>query len=59
MEKVLLSVSEFMSAYNIGRTATYEEIKDGRLKIVKRGTRTFIAAEDARAWLDALRSRAA
>lgn len=50
-EKRGFTVDEFMAAYGIRRTKTYEEINSGRLKARKVGGRTIIAREDADAWL--------
>lgn len=44
-------IPTFCQLYGIGRTLTYKEIKDGRLKIVKVGRRTLITAEAAKQWL--------
>lgn len=52
LEKRSYTVDEFMSAYGIRRTKTYEEINAGRLKARRIGGRTLIAREDADAWLD-------
>lgn len=48
------SLEGFTAAFNIGRTKAYEEIKRGRLKARKLGTRTIITHEDAMAWLHSL-----
>ena len=48
------SINSFTAKFNIGRTKTYEEIKKGRLKARKIGTRTIIAHEDAMVWFNAL-----
>jgi hypothetical protein len=45
-----LGILDFCATYDISRTKTYEEIKAGRLKIRKVGTRTIIAVEDAEDW---------
>ncbi len=53
-EKRGYTVDEFMAAYGIRRTKTYEEISSGRLKARRAGGRTIIAREDAEAWLASL-----
>lgn len=40
-------IPSFCSAYSIGRTRTYQEIKEGRLRIIKIGKQTLISAHDA------------
>jgi hypothetical protein len=45
-----LTVAEFRRRYRIGNTKFYEEIKAGRLRAVKLGTRTLILLRDARTW---------
>jgi excisionase family DNA binding protein len=45
------SVSDALALVPVGRSLLYEEIKAGRLKIFKIGTRTLIADEDLKAWL--------
>lgn len=45
-----LTVAEFQRRYQLGHTKVYEEIKGGRLRAVKAGTRTLILKRDARAW---------
>ncbi|WP_243286688.1 helix-turn-helix domain-containing protein [Geothrix terrae] len=49
--KVALSVAEFCAQFSLGRSKAYEEIKAGRLRIVKVGRRTLITVTDAMAWL--------
>lgn len=44
-------VATFCTAFAIGRSAVYEEIAKGRLKIFKVGRGTFISRESAQAWL--------
>jgi hypothetical protein len=48
------SVKEFCKKYHIGPTKFYEEVKAGRLRVVKCGTRTLVLNRDSRAWEDAL-----
>ena len=50
-----MSVDEFCRWARIGRTSTYNEIANGRLRALKVGRRTVIPAEAARQWLEALK----
>jgi excisionase family DNA binding protein len=52
--KRAFSIAEFSYRYAIGRTTTYEEIKAGRLKVLKVGRRSLITETDAEGWLAAL-----
>lgn len=38
----------------VGRTKLYAEIKSGRLKVKKCGTRTIVPREELQGWLDSL-----
>lgn len=49
-----LSVAEFCAACSIGRSTFYEEVKAGRIRILKAGKRTLIASTEAQRWLDSL-----
>jgi excisionase family DNA binding protein len=49
------SINEFCNVYDLGRTKAYQEIKSGRLRAVKVGTRTIIRADDAEQWLASLK----
>jgi excisionase family DNA binding protein len=51
IEKRAYSIADFCSRYGVGRTTTYEEIKAGRLRIVKAGRRTLVTADAAESWL--------
>lgn len=53
----LLTVPQFVSRYNVGRTKTFEEIKERRLKAVKVGRRTMIPFDAAEEWLRSLPMR--
>ena len=55
MDSVLMTVPEFLRAYKISRTSFYDEVKKGRLNIIKRGRRTLITQTDADSWLEVLR----
>lgn len=43
-------VKDFCHAHGIGRTSFYEEVKLGKLKIIKYGKRTLITDAEAQAW---------
>ena len=45
-----MSVKEFCEKYGIGTTKFYEEVKAGRLRAVKCGTRTLVLNRDSIAW---------
>jgi len=50
----LMTVSDFLSRYSIGRTSFYREVAAGRLAIRKFGTASRVARKDAEAWADNL-----
>lgn len=52
--KFALSVTEFCHACSIGRSTFYEEVKAGRIRILKAGKRTLIAASEVQRWLNSL-----
>lgn len=47
-------VNDFARAIGVGRSKIYEEIRLGRLRAKKLGSRTVITGSDARAYLDSL-----
>jgi hypothetical protein len=49
-----MSIARFSEDYAIGRTKAYEELRSGRLRARKIGTRTIISQDDAEAWLQQL-----
>jgi excisionase family DNA binding protein len=49
-----MSIDDFAERYGPGRTKTYEEIRSGRLRARKIGTRTIITEDDAEEWLSRL-----
>ena len=51
-----MSVDEFGERYGPGRTKTFEEIRTGRLRAKKIGSRPIIAEDDAEDWLRQLPS---
>ncbi len=55
MDKVLITVPEFIRLYAISRTSFYDQVKKGNLRLIKRGRRTLVAKADADAWLETLR----
>lgn len=57
LPKLALSIPEFCSVVGIGRSRAYEEIKAGRLRIVKCGRRTLISRDAINEWLAQLQSR--
>lgn len=52
--KLALSVDEFCETCSIGRSTFYEEVKAGRIHILKAGKRTLIASTEAQRWLESL-----
>ncbi len=54
MDKKMLTIRDFSAIYGPGRTQTYELFKQGVLRRIKFGARTFIPTEDAEAWRDGL-----
>ena len=56
VEKRAFSLNEFCNRYGIGRTTAYEEIKAGRLQVVKAGKRSLVPADAAESWLQNLPS---
>ena len=49
-----LSILDFCKWSGLGRTATYEELRSGRLRAKKCGRRTIIPKTKVRRWLEAL-----
>jgi excisionase family DNA binding protein len=49
-----MSIDEFCARYGPGRTKVYQELKSGRLRARKIGTRTVITEDDAEDWLQRL-----
>jgi hypothetical protein len=50
------SMKLLAAATTFSRSELYNEVKKGRLKITKHGSRTVVLAEDAQAWLQLLKS---
>ncbi len=57
-QRLAYSITAATEAVSIGRSTLYKEISSGRLKSLKIGGRTLIAAEDLTAWLDTYRQSA-
>ncbi len=55
MERSVSSVEEFLFENNLSRSSFYREVDAGRLKILKRGSRTFVEKHEREAWLEILR----
>lgn len=49
-----LRIADFLVWAGISKTKAYEEVKAGRLRMVKCGKRSLIRVEDALRWRDAL-----
>jgi hypothetical protein len=52
--KELMSIEEFMDTFSMTRSATYKDIKIGKLMVKKRGRRTYVTREAAQEWKDML-----
>lgn len=50
MNDQTLTVPQFMSAFKLGRTRTYQEIDSGRLVTYKVGRNRYISARAAKEW---------
>ena len=50
---LLLRVPEVCERYSISRSTLYRDIKDGKIKVVKRGKSTLLARADIQAWANA------
>jgi hypothetical protein len=56
-DPIARTVKDFCRAYGIGKTKTFELIKNGTLQTVKIGRRTLIVEESARSLLGNLPTR--
>jgi len=56
IKKQILSVRDFIEEYPISRSLFYEQVKIGKIKIIKVERRTFVARQDAELWLESLRN---
>ena len=54
ISKVTLSVTEFCQTAGIGRSLFYEQVRAGRIRVLKVGRRTLVRAAELAAWLDRL-----
>ena len=52
MEQEIYRVNDFCLRYAISRSGFYREIRANRLRVMKRGCRTYIARTDAEAWVE-------
>ena len=50
MTQQAFTIPEFIGAFKVGRTTTYEEIGTGRLATYKVGRRRYISAHAAADW---------
>lgn len=57
--KQAFTVEEFIAAFNVGRTKSYEEMSTGRLKTYKVGRRRYISVSAATAWQKSLERHSA
>ena len=53
-DRLAYTINSFAERAEMGRTTVYAEIRAGKLKAKRRGSRTIITAEAARAYLDSL-----
>jgi hypothetical protein len=58
-EKLAFGIDDLEEASGFGRSTIYEQIKAGNLRARKLGRRTFVMADDAKAWLESLPQKAA
>jgi excisionase family DNA binding protein len=54
--RLAYGIADAVQATSVGRSLLYEEIRAGKLKTFKVGSRTLIAADDLTAWLAVYRS---
>jgi excisionase family DNA binding protein len=58
LSRLAYGINQAVEATSVGRSLLYEEIKAGKLKTFKIGTRTLIAADDLNAWLSSYQTGA-
>ena len=51
MKQEVFRVSDFCVRFAISRSAFYREVRENRLRVMKRGCRTYVARSDAEAWV--------
>tara|TARA_R100001163_G_C4933532_1_gene108446 strand:- start:77 stop:256 length:180 start_codon:yes stop_codon:yes gene_type:complete len=54
LSKRVLTITEFIDAYGIGRTKLYELIKNNEIAVKKFGRKTLIPIDEAERWLESL-----
>jgi hypothetical protein len=54
MNELVITIPQFIAAYKLGRTKTYEEIESGRLATYKVGRNRYISARAALEWQQSL-----
>ena len=54
LSKRVLTITEFIDAYGIGRTKLYELIKNNEIVVKKFGRKTLIPIDEAERWLESL-----
>lgn len=59
LPRLAYGIKEACQAASVGRSFIYSEMKVGRLKSFKAGSRTLIAVADLETWLDGLKRHAA
>ena len=57
-EQVLYKIPEVMAMLRMSRHVVYEQIRAGRLRIVKQGRATFVTASAIRAYVELLEREA-
>ena len=53
MEQLIFRVSEFCHLYAISKTSFYREVKARRLRLIKRGRRSYVERQEADRWYSA------
>lgn len=57
--RLAYGINQACETSGLGRSFLYEEIRAGKLKTFKVGTRTLIASDDLQAWLSSYQKGAA
>ena len=58
VDRLAHSIADALALVPVGRSLLYEEIRAGRLRTFKIGSRTLIADEDLKSWLSSYRGLA-